>query len=190
MDFLIYSDPEESPQPPQPIIPAETVDHQVNPPSVIVEAYEINDFGDSVYRVSIDSQVRIITIQPDVNLSQRIISSDILPTPIPAGDWNFGVIRKCPWTLKDVWTTSLDAWPSCRVVWHAVTIDLRDLTTVMRLRPNVHVVRCPRYPGLDLIYKFATFPHRTPLIEHESSVYKIISEASASASERANPDPR
>lgn len=98
---------------------------------------------------------------------------------LPPGDWTHGEVQPCPNSKKPklVLTTTLDDWPVCRTVWHDVTISQSELKFVMLLRTNVHIVMCMRYPGVNLIYKTARFPHEMPLIHHESCVYELITKA-------------
>lgn len=147
-----------------------------------IEAFEDREGGGSQYRIIVDGQVKIITIRPNILSSKRLISfssapgGTVLPA-LPGGDWNHGVISQCPLTKKPVWTTMLEVWPGCTTLWHDVTIDQSELEYVMPIRTNVHIVTCAQYPNTFVVYKHATFPSKIPLIDHESSIYKIITEA-------------
>lgn len=176
--------------------PSTLIPHTIHP-TVKIESYEFHQDGGSEYRIRVGQQTKYISLAAGAIPSKNLINFSCSPliggaalAPLPPGDWNHGVITKCPLTNKPVWTTMLDDWPGVTALWHDVTIDATELTTIMFIRRNVEIVTCPRYADLNLVFKFAPFPCRIPAINHETQIYKtIIGEKAELDGEHMRPGP-
>lgn len=155
--------------------------------SIKIEAFDLQQNGNSEYRILVDGKkTKFISLSAGTIVGKNLLNFPCSPLvgvaalpALPPGDWNHGIITKCPLTDKPVWTTSLNDWPGVTTLWHGVTIDQSEFTSVMVIRNNLEIVTCPQYPGLNLAFKFATFPHRIPAINQETMIYKTITEKRA-----------
>ncbi|KAJ5554840.1 hypothetical protein N7535_007283 [Penicillium sp. DV-2018c] len=139
---------------------------------------EVDENGQSFFRLLVNGRhIKYVTIDTglysveDMCFGPSLVS--LLP-PLPAGDWNNGLVAKRESDGQPHFAYAVrTAFPGVENTWHDTYVDYSEILVGEKLRTGIYEVKCNLFEDA-VVAKFARFDWEIQYLENETTAYEWI----------------